>query len=137
MPEIHKGKWLDKIPFIVRYKSKKAVKEMLEECIGKGELSQEPCTVIFDKIGWLTHPKYGAMFLFSNGAMTEHGFRTDICSTKEILEEKFLNAKKRIMNDGVISKEIYDRLSWEKMANYGILMFTTEKTMGTVRRRCA
>ena len=39
------------------------------------------------------------------------------------------------MNDGVISKEIYDRLSWEKMANYGILMFTTEKTMGTVRRR--
>ena len=36
MPEIHKGKWLDKIQFIVRYKSKKAMKEMLEECIGKG-----------------------------------------------------------------------------------------------------
>jgi len=98
MPEIHKGKWLDKIPFIVRYKSKKAMKEMLEECIGKGELSQEPCTVKFDKIGWQTHPKYGAMFLFSNGAMTEHGFRKDICSTitrYDYIHEKCLGGEEK------------------------------------------
>lgn len=98
MPEIHKGKWLDKIPFIVRYKSKKAMKEMLEECIGKGELSQEPCTVKFDKIGWQTHPKYGAMFLFSNGAMTEHGFREDICSAitgYDYVHEKCLGGEKK------------------------------------------
>lgn len=98
MPEIHKGKWLDKIPFIVRDKSKKAMKVMLEECIGKGELSQEPCTVKFDKIGWQTHPKYGAMFLFSNGAMTEHGFRKDICSTitrYDYIHEKCLGGEEK------------------------------------------
>ena len=81
VPDLYKGKWLDKIPFIVRYKSKKAVEAMIEECIREGEQNQEPYAVRFDKIGWQNHPKYGAIFLFSNGAMTEHGFREDIYST--------------------------------------------------------
>lgn len=54
---------------------------------------------------------------------------------KEIMEEKFRNAKRHIMAEGGISTEIYEQISLEKMANYGILMFTTEKTKGTVRRR--
>lgn len=98
VPELHTGEWLNKIPFIVRYNSKKKVTAILEECIREEEKNQEPRLVKFDKIGWQTHPKYGAMFLFSNGAMTEHGFRKDICSTitgYDYVHEKCLGGEKK------------------------------------------
>lgn len=98
VPELHTGEWLNKIPFIVRYNSKKKVTAILEECIREEEKNQEPRLVKFDKIGWQTHPKYGAMFLFSNGAMTEHGFRKDICSTitrYDYIHEKCLGGEEK------------------------------------------
>lgn len=81
VPDLYNEKWLAKIPFLIHCKSKKAMRAMLEECISEGEKIQKPHAVRFDKIGWQNHPKYGAIFLFSNGAMTEHGFREDIYST--------------------------------------------------------